>query len=71
MKSTIEINAELCRALGIHDLRDVCEVVLTLAPGKLPSIVVRRVQAPDEGRIVAEQLGAAVQRLQLKPDLAP
>lgn len=64
--SHLEINLELCRALGI-DTAKTTKVVLTIEAGKLPMIEVHRFVKLDD----ADKLQTAITMLQLKPAEPP
>lgn len=69
--NALQINNELCRALGIVDMRHVSKVELILKAGELPTVLVHRIVLPKEGGAVFDGLATVVDRLQLKPTPAP
>lgn len=61
MNPVIQLNMDLCRALGIADPGKVHSVDLQIRPGALPLLVVRR------HLMTADGLQTAVEMLDLRP----
>lgn len=57
-----QLNRELCAALGIKDITNVSQVVLTITASETPRIVVHRIVRTADG------LQTAVEQLRLKPE---
>lgn len=67
MTDAKSINLELCRALGITDVKGITKVQLTLEPGQAPQLVVHRLLVNDNAAQVADSVQSVIERLQLKP----